>query len=548
MNHFPESASGIASHADLALAAYDRQCAAGIRTHAVLTDALTGATETAWLECAQMLVLRNDAPAALAVLEVASAHFEASSEVRLALAGMMVQRGARDRAESLLRSVLDDDPGHLAATLQLARLLKEEGRMHAVATVVRSGFHRDRHDAELVIQGVELLDDCGRKREAAALCEHEIAAGSGDPRLHAYAGMLLSQLGQFDLARARQEYVLDHDLRGLEWHVPLGLTGLQRYTDGNHPDFARLHEYLSLPGLSEQARASLMFGLGKAHDDIGDYARAAGYLRQANAIVHASTRWPRKRWRRSVEAKISHTLPAGRLAAPADWTPVFIVGLPRSGTTLLADRLARHPDVCQRGELPWLSAVAEQVINGNGEYRERLQRAAATYAAQLLQDDSSAHWMLDKQPHNFMHVDLILALFPNARFLYCRRHARDNALSLWMQSFQAGAQDFAYDFTDIAALIQGSRRLMNHWLTRYPDAIRIVQYEHLVSDPASLLRGVADWLGLPPHDLVSSNADDGSIISTASLWQARQPIHTRSLRRWEHYSAYVPELLQLPDN
>src|SRR6185312_6187817 len=195
--------------------------------------------------------------------------------------------------------------------------------------------------------------------------------------------------------------------------------------------------------------------------------------------------------RRSVEAKISHTLPAGQLAAPTDWTPVFIVGLPRSGTTLLADRLARHPDVCQRGELPWLPAVAEQVINGNGEYRERLQHAAATYTAQLLQDDSSARWMLDKQPHNFMHVDLILA--------------------------------------------------------RYPNAIRIVQYEHLVSDPASLLRSVADWLGLPPHDLVSSNTDNGSIISTASLWQARQPINTRSLRRWEHYSAYVPELLQLPD-
>ncbi|MBN8894914.1 MAG: sulfotransferase [Rhodanobacter sp.] len=548
MSHFPKSASGNISHADVALAAYDRQCAAGIRSHTVLTDTLKGAVESAWLQCAQMLVLRSDAQAALAVLEVAFAHFEASSEVRLALAGIVFRQGARDRAESLLCRVLEDDPGHLAATLQLARLLKEQGRMQAVATVVRSGFRRDRHDAELVIHGVELLDDCGRKHEAAALCEHEIAAGSSDPRLHAYAGMLLSQLGQFELARVRQEYVLDHDLRGLEWHVPLGLTGLQRYTDRNHPDFARLHEYLSLPGLSEQARASLLFGLGKAHDDIGDYARAASYLRQANATVHASTRWPRKRWRRSVEAKISQSLPAGQLAATVDWTPVFIVGLPRSGTTLLADRLARHPDVCQRGELPWLPVVAEQVINGNGNYRERLQHAAATYTAQLLQDDSSALWLIDKQPHNFMHVDLILALFPNARFLYCRRHARDNALSLWMQSFQAGAQDFAYDFTDISAVIQGSRRLMNHWLTRYPDAIRIVQYEHLVSDPVCLLRGVADWLGLPSHDLVSNTPDKDSIISTASLWQARQPIHTRSLRRWEHYSAYVPELLQLPDH
>lgn len=548
MNRLPEGTSPNVSRADLALAAYDQQYFAGIHAHSALIGTLTGAAESAWLECAQTLVLRNDAWAALAVLDAATKHFPASAELRLALAGIAHQQGASGRAESLLRDLLGEHPGHPAATLQLARLLKEQGRMHAVATVVCAGFAGDSHDTELVIRAVELLDDCGRKREAAALCEHEITAGSGDPRLHAYAGMLLSQLGQFELARKRQEYVLDHDPRGPEWHVPLGLTGLQRYMTRSHPDFSRMHHYLSLPDLSEQARASLLFGLGKAHDDIADYGAAAGYLRQANAIMHGITRWPRKRWRRSIEARISRTLPTGQLAAPADWTPVFVVGLPRSGTTLLADRLARHPDVCQRGELPWLPAVAEQVSNGKGDYRERLQHAAAAYAAQLLQDDSGARWMIDKQPNNFMHVDLILALFPNARFLYCKRHARDNGLSLWMQSFQAGTQDFAYDFTDIGAVIQGARRLMNRWLASHPDAIHVVEYEHLVSDPAGILRGVADWLGLPPHDLLSGNADSGSILSTASLWQARQPINTRSLRRWQHYAPHVPELLQLADD
>ncbi len=548
MNHGNEGMSGNVRRADLALAAYDRQYAAGIRAHAVLTDALAGATESAWLECAQTLVLRNDARTALAVLEAASSHFPSSPEVRLALAGIMYQQGASGRAEALLRGLLGDHPDHPAASLQLARLLKEQGRMQAAADVVCAGFAGDQHDTELLIRAVELLDDCGRKREAAALCEDAIVTGSGDTRLHAYAGMLLSQLGQFALARKHQEYVLDHDPRGVEWHVPLGLTSLQRYTDSSHPDFARLHHYLSLPGLGEQARASLLFGLGKAHDDIANYAEAAGYLRQANAIVHAAARWPRKRWRRSIEARVSRKLPAVQLAAPTHWTPVFVVGLPRSGTTLLADRLARHPDVCQRGELAWLPTVAERVIDGEGEYRARLQHAATTYTAQLLQDDAGARWMIDKQPHNFMHVDLILALFPNARFLYCRRNARDHALSLWMQSFQAGTQDFAYDFSDIGAVIQGSRRLMNHWLTRHPDAIRVVEYEHLASNPAGILRGVADWLGLPPHDLLSGHADSGSILSTASLWQARQPIHTRSLRRWEHYATLVPELLQLPDS
>jgi len=531
-----------------ALVAYDLRRSRANHPHQALLDALAGGSEQDWLECAQALVLRRDPAAALAVLGGALAEQPTSCEIRLALAGVLLDSGDSTRAQSLLRDLLADDPDHASATLLLARLLRQQGRMQAVATVVRALFRHARHDAELVIRAVELLDDCGRKRDAAALCEGEIAAGSVDPRLHAYAGMLLSQLGQFDLARTRQEFVLDRTSLGPEWHVPLGLAGLQRYTDGDHPDFALFRSCLQREDLSESARASLLFALGKAHDDIGDYGQAAHHLREANAIVHATARWQRKRWRRSIEERISRRLPSGRLDAPNDWAPLFIVGTPRSGTTLLAELLARHPDVCPRGELPWLPTVAEQVANGRGDYSERLEHAAQLYAAQLRQDDSNAHWFIDKQPHNFLHVDLILQLFPNARIVHCQRHARDNALSLWMQSFQTGTQDFAYDFSDIAVAIQGARRLMKHWQARYPASIRTVRYEQLTADPAACLDALSTWLELPPHDLLGTLTDAGSVISTASLWQARQPIHTRSVQRWMHYAAHVPELLQLPDD
>ena len=531
-----------------ALLAYDLQRSRAVHPHQALLDALAGGGEQDWLECAQALVLRHDPAATLAVLDGALAAYPKSCEIRLALAGVLLESGDSARAESLLRALLADDPDHAAATLLLARLLKQQGRMHAVATVVCALFRHGRHDAELVIRAVELLDDCGRKRDATALCEGEIAAGSADPRLHAYAGMLLSQLGQFELARTRQQFVLDTSPQAPEWHAPLGLTGLQRYADGSHPDLAMFRACLQRPDLSQTARASLLFALGKAHDDIGDYAQAARHLREANAIVHATARWPRKQWRRGIEERISRRLPPDQLDAPDDWTPVFVVGMPRSGTTLLAELLARHPDVCPRGELPWLPTVAEQIANGRGDYRERLEQAAATYAAQLRQDDSNARWFIDKQPYNFLHVDLILKLFANARIIHCQRNARDNALSLWMQSFQTGTQDFAYDFADIGAAIQGSRRLMKHWLARYPASIRTVRYEQLTTDPATCLNALSAWLELPAHDLLGAPADAGSVISTASLWQARQPIHTRSVRRWTHYAVHVPELLQLPDD
>ncbi|MDE2155706.1 MAG: sulfotransferase [Xanthomonadaceae bacterium] len=530
-----------------ALLAYDLQRTRAAHPQQALLDALAGGAEQDWLECAQALVLRRDPAAALAVLHGAMAACPESSEIRLALAGALFQNGDEAAAESLLRSLLAADPGHAAAAFLLARMLKRQGRMQALATALRALFRHRRHDIELAIQAVELLDDCGRQADAAAICEDEIAAGCTDPRLHTHAGALLSQLGRFELARRRYEFALERTDQALEWHVPAGLAELQRYADESHPDFAKFRAYHRRTDLSGPARASLLFAMGKALDDIAEQAQAAHCLREANAIVHAAVRWPRKQWRRSVEARIGRRLPPGQLEATPGWTPVFIVGMPRSGTTLLAELLARHPQVCHRGELTWLPTLAEQISNGGGTYRERLEQARAAYAAQLRQDDSDARWFIDKQPHNFMHVDLILRLFPHARIIGCQRNARDNALSLWMQSFQAGTQEFAYDFADIGTVIQGSRRLMKHWQGRYPASIHAVRYEQLAADPATCLGDLSTWLELPAHDLLATRGGGGP-IRTASLWQARQPIHTRSLQRWRAYAPHVPELLQLPDD
>ncbi|MDE1894074.1 MAG: sulfotransferase [Xanthomonadaceae bacterium] len=511
-----------------------------------LLGALHGADEDGWLECAQALVLRGDHEMALLVLDHAMAAHPRSARIRLALGGSLLHHGNEPAAETVLRALLCDVPEHAACSLLLAGMLKEQGRMKAAATTVVDTFARKRQDVESLLLAIELLDDAGHQQEAATLCEAEIAAGSGDARLFAHAGMLLSQLGKFEQARVYQESALAMTAQALDWHVPLGMAGLQRYRQPDHPDLSLFAGYLQQSGLGSWARAGLLFALGKARDDLGDYAQAAALLREANALVNAMTRWPRKQWRRSIEARLKRKPPAGRLVSPMDWIPVFIVGLPRAGTTLLAELLGRHPAVRHRGELPWMPTLADQLATAGDRDDGALERAAGAYAAQLRQDDGGAGWLIDKQPHNFMHVDLILAMFPNARIIHCQRNARDNALSLWMQSFQAGKQGFAYDFTDIAAVIHGSRRLMQHWRLRYPDSIRAVRYEALIADPASVLDALCTWLTLPFHNLVDAHPEDGA-ISTASLWQARQPIHSGSIQRWKHYAVLLPELLSLPD-
>lgn len=540
----PFDAQSSDQHALAALAGYEQQPTA--RALDDLLEALIGAGEEVWLGTARRLLLARQAAASARVLEHALDEHPRSNDLRLALAGLRIETGDANAAEVMLRALLAQAPGEVGGSFLLARVLKEQGRMHAASQVVTAIFEQHALEPELTIQAIELLDDCGRKQSAADLSEAAIEEGSLDPRLHAYSAMLLAQLGEFERSRTRYEFVAAHSSLAPDWHVPQGLAGLQRYESINHPDFALFQRYLQQT-LSDPAKASLLYALGKAHDDLGDTTRAVHYFRQANALDHARSHWSRKRWSRSVEARKHRQRPAVSLPEETDWTPVFVVGAPRSGSTLLAQQLARHPQVCHRGELPWLPRLLAAVEPDHPDYPRQLQPVATAYAAQLRQDDSDAGWFIDKQPHNYMEVDIILAMFPQARIIHCQRNARDCGLSIWMQAFQAGQQDFASDFTDIAAMIRDERQLMAHWQLHYGEAIRTVRYEELTHDPATVIQRLCDWLGVSVTALQEPQRG-GDAIATASLWQARQPIHSRSVGRWKRYAQYLPELLQLPDN
>lgn len=528
---------------DAALLAYEQQPVAA-RTIDGPLRSFRGASEEEWLHGARRFVLARHVTAANALLERALEEHPTSTELRLALAGMKMQANDPDAAQTHLRSLLAQAPGHIVGSFLLARLLKSQGRMRGASQVVMAIFEHHSREVELTIQAIELLDDCGRKQDAATLCEAAIEEGSRDPRLHVYSAMLLAQLGQFDRSRRRYEFVAANSPQAPDWHVPQGLAGLQKYQRAEHPDFGLFQRYLH-DDLSDLAKTSLLYALGKAHDDLGDPEQATVYLRQANALDHARANWSRKRWRRGIEARRQRPVAATLLAPQDDRIPVFVVGVPRSGSTLLAQQLARHPQVFHRGELPWLPTLVAGLQPNKPDYRQQLQQAAQRYLAQLYQDDSDAVWFIDKQPHNFLHVDLILSMFPQARIIHCHRNARDCALSMWMQAFQPGQQEFASDFSDMAALICGERQLMAHWQARYPDAIRSVRYEELAVDPAGCVQALSTWLGLPAA-APDEGADAGS-IATASMWQVRQPVHTRSVSRWKTYAPWLPELLQLPD-
>jgi tetratricopeptide (TPR) repeat protein len=449
-----------------------------------------------------------------------------------------------DEAETDFRTALALAPGHRQASLSLAYMLREQGRIDAAALVVVALGRAHAGDTDLALALLEFLRDSGAHAQARTLAELAHAHSPTHARLAAIAGELALAFGAFDAARTRLGEALQRDpTQGPAW---LRLSYCGRCTGPDDAALMRLRAAWANAQLPLAARACAGFGVAKLLDDLDDYAGAAAILREANALAKSQSAWNADAWFALGERQISQRLlPA--LEAVAGFVPVFIVGLPRTGSTLVATRLARHAQVHDRGELNWIAAMYEHLAAQNAlADRAALQSVAALIGTQMRRDDAPARCYIDKNPLNFRYLNLILALFPNARIVHCRRGARDTALSLWSQHFAHPDLGFSYDLPDIAGVARDEQRLMAHWRALLPSAILDVDYEVLVSEPVAQLARIARFVGVPEAaaaGLPAATADE--VITTASVWQARQPVHTQAVGRWRHYAEFVPELAQL---
>lgn len=435
---------------------------------------------------------------------------------------------------------------HPDATPLLAQLLQSQGQLNAASQLMADFCRHARLQPATTMRCAKFIQQCQRQPLAAALCEEAIAHGHADAELHALAGNLARELGKFEAARAHYHAALGAGIDLDTWFVLGALAATQRYTDRADRDFARFITHFENPASSLPARAATGFGLAKAYDDLGDYADAARTLRVANRFSKQAQPWPREAWTQWLDTRLRASAPGAPLPASPDFAPVFIVGLPRSGTTLAATRLAGHPDVRDRGELPMLHFIAERLQSGN-LLRDvgALRQAAELYRVHAVQDDPRVRWYIDKNPNNFRYLDVIAALFPQARIIHCRRNPRDTALSIWSQDFAHPQYGFASDLDDIADFIRGHDRLMQHWSQDLGLPIHHLDYEAMVADPQSTLETARAFAGMPSNDVSSAVPTATAAIATASMWQARQSIYHSSVGRWRSYLPYVPELERL---
>lgn len=505
-------------------------------------QALVGAGLQEWLAAAQDRWRVGAQDEAEAMARATMDAFPGEAEAVLEYAAVLRVRGKSALAEEVLRAHADK----MAVALVLAEILRDRGAFDAACQLVVRGLREEHLERDLRWQGCVFLESCARQDLALESCERRIAAGYAEPDDLANAARLAMQVGRFDLARSRYEQALSAGLDPGLWKVAEALATCQRYADPGHPDIALFKDWLQRPGMDDAARADVFFALAKASDDLAHYRDAAKYWRNANALMLAGTRWDAAGWQSLVDGQITRFWARVRKVRQ-DWVPVFVVGMPRSGTTLVAQLLASHGGVRNRGELMFIPQLSTQISERAAEQdATSLEEAAEYYRKMVVRDDAPARWYIDKQTFNFQHLGLIAALFPQAHVVYCTRDPRDTALSVWAQNFGAGGPSFIYDLDAIADVTRGCRRLIHYWSNSLPLPIHTIAYEELVASAGDVVTRLCDAIGIDSGE--SARGDAGSsasngVINTASMWQVRQPISASGVGRWRNYAEFIPELV-----
>jgi tetratricopeptide (TPR) repeat protein len=338
------------------------------------------------------------------------------------------------------------------------------------------------------------------------------------------------------------------------------LTHIRMYKDANQTDVQDMQALLARPETSLRDKEQLCFSLGKIHDDCGRYDEAFAYYRLANQIRNASVHYDHEQvvaaTAESIELFSKDFLARARPWSSDSRLPLFIVGMPRSGTTLLAAMLSNHPAIGTAGELPTIhefTLTLPEVTGSSAAYPRAVtmitpavaDSLVTAYESRLKRDNGSAFThIIDKHPLNFRHLGLIAMLFPNCHIIHCTRHPLDTALSNYFQRFSV-AYDYSFDLRNIGRFYAEYARLMAHWRSVLPAQMIEIRYEDMIAQTEQVARRALDFLGLPWDARCLSPHTNPHSVDTASNWQVRQPIYTHAIARWQHYERHLQPLKEI---
>jgi tetratricopeptide (TPR) repeat protein len=392
----------------------------------------------------------------------------------------------------------------------------------------------------------------GRAAEAEAACRTILASDASHVAALTLLGDLHADRGDFAQAQTLFERALAIEQDSAALYC--SMAAHRRMTDADDTWRQGVERLLSQP-LRLEHEIGLRFALGKYHDDRGCYTQAFGEYQRANELSrrHGTGYQPAKLTRQVdevIEEWDREFVGRSHAGASDSEVPVFVVGMPRSGTSLTEQILASHPQAYGAGEVEFWEGAAVRYVRAGSDRETRsgaLGGIARDYLALVGGSARGALRVIDKMPGNFLYAGLIHAVFPRARIIHMQRHPLDTCVSIYFQNF-ANLHPYASDFDSLAHYYGEYLRITRHWRAVLPaSALLEVPYEALVGDQRHWTERMLQFIGLPWDERCLDFHRTERVVITASRWQVRQKMNAGSIGRWRNYEPYLAPLRALLD-
>jgi tetratricopeptide (TPR) repeat protein len=460
-------------------------------------------------------------------------------------------------AEQCFRQALEHDANHFNALNNLANCLRHAGDLEAALVHYERAMAIEPRNAVCVFNYGITLNTLGRHWDAIEWLTKATEYGAGNYVAYHHLGILYEQLGKFQDANANYLAALKHQPTHYDSLAAL-LNSPEFEADETQIDAAE--KALARRDLSTDTRLRLEHALGKYFNNARDYERAFQHFRNSCEVQKARAR-PfdinvySRRFDKLIEFYTTERIEELAQFGSRDERPIFVVGLPRTGTSLTEQILSSHSAVHGAGELSYMRKNAERVeapldrggLGGYGSQASPLtQQSIADLCKAYLdglgsKSPGSATHIVDKYPLNCINLGLIAILFPNAKIIHCQREPLDVAISCYTTLFNLG-NDFSNDLMHFGQYYREYQRLMAHWSAVLPTTYFELQYEDLVRNIEAVTKELIAFCDLPWEEQCLRFDKNERTVYTPSTWQVRQKLYDTAINRWKNYEKHLVEL------
>lgn len=464
------------------------------------------------------------------------------------------KKGLLDQAILVYQKAIALSPGNADLHNNLGITLKDVNRLDEAAESIKKAISLRPDFAEAYNNLGNILEKLHQSNKAIENYKKAISLQPEYTQAHCNLGIEFEKTGQMDKAVACFRKAISIKPDHIEAHRHLSKSIKHTHYDN---DIAAMESLYKENKLSDSQRILLCFSLGKAFEDLKDFEKAFFFIKEANHLHRRSYTYDISKDQNKFSSikkifnqKFFHK---HEQLGHYDKTPIFILGMPRSGTTLVEQILSSHPSVFGAGELKDLSLAGKNLILSedtqqqskylSGPIKDEFKKIGVEYIKRIRNHSHTASFITDKMPHNFLHIGIIKIILPESKIIHCKRNPMDTCLSIFKNYFsEKNSHKYAYDLEELGQYYRLYLDLMAHWQETLPGFIHEIEYEQLISDQEKQTRKLLEFCHLTWDDTCMSFHQTKRKVSTASSVQVRQPIYNNSVLLWERYKNQLEPL------